>query len=226
MSDEKQERQPEDSIGFMRQIEQEADESLHPLLQKIVDNIKVIGIALVAIILAVGGYSWYKYNQQTELQAAREKLGHIRLLSDNDQKIKELESFLQKAPADLTTAARLEIIREYENRKSYDNCAEQWEKLSLSNDKELKTIALIGLANSNARLGKFDEALQAIQKAQENAGEYYKTSLIGLTGNIAEMGQKWDVALTAYETLKDDLNITNKGFIEYKINTIKQKTQG
>ncbi len=215
--------QPTAQPGFMEQIEQEANESLHPLLQKVVDNIKVIGLVLFLIVAGVGGYAWYGNNQKGKMTAAREKLGQIAMEKAPEKKIAALTSFLGTSPAELQTAIRLELIKTYQAQQDYDNSLKQWEKLATSQDKTIKTLALLGQANDNVQLKKFESALPLLQEAKTVAGKAYTTIITSQIGNVAEQAGKWQEALTAYEELKNDIHIANKDFIHYKINQIKQQ---
>ncbi len=215
--------QPVSQTGFMEQIEQEANESLHPLLQKIVDNIRLIGLTLLVIIGSVGGYAWYQNNQESKMATAREKLGTIAMEKDAGKKIEALNAFLGKAPAQMKTAIRLELIQTYQLQQDYKSSLQQWDKLAASTDKTIKTLALLGQANDNVQLKQFDKALSQLKQAKDVAGEAYTTIISSQIGNVAEQAGKWQDALGAYEDLKNDIRITNKDFINYKINQLKQQ---
>ena len=96
------------------------------------------------------------YAAEKEMTAAREKLGDMAMEQEAEKKIKALSAFLTTAPKQMETAIRLELIQAYQSQQDYDNSLKQWEKLATSKDKTVKTLALLGQANDNVQLKKFD----------------------------------------------------------------------
>jgi hypothetical protein len=96
---------------IIQEIEEEVDETIHPFLEKILNNLKPIGITIAAIVLAAGLYSGYNFYQQSQQEKAANELGKILALKDNKAKADALEAFLKKTPEALKVGVQLEMAR-------------------------------------------------------------------------------------------------------------------
>jgi glucose uptake protein GlcU len=71
------------TTDILKTIEQEMDSDIHPLLKKILDNIKPIGIAIGGIVVAasrhISGVTSY---QESQHEKAVSELGGIMILAD------------------------------------------------------------------------------------------------------------------------------------------------
>ena len=65
------------SQGVMEELEGEVNEDLHPLLKKVEEHIKTIGLVVGLIILSAAAYSGYDYYQEKSFEQAKTKLGDI-----------------------------------------------------------------------------------------------------------------------------------------------------
>ena len=90
-------------------IEQEMDSDIHPLLKKILDNIKPIGITIGGIVVAVAVYSGVTTYQESQREKAVSELGVIMTMADQTARIQKLEAFAASGPKELRSAAQLEL---------------------------------------------------------------------------------------------------------------------
>jgi type II secretory pathway pseudopilin PulG len=89
---------------IIKTIEQEMDSDVHPLLKKILDNIRPIGIAVGGIVAAVAVYSGFNAYQSSQRDKAVSELGAIIILDDQAARTSKLEAFVSSGPADLRPA--------------------------------------------------------------------------------------------------------------------------
>lgn len=216
----------EQQEGALGALGEEIDESLHPLLQSLVDNIKFIVGAIVALILAVGGYAVFDAVQASKVAEAQERLLNITKQEDPAKRAEAIESFLSEAPSAMHAGIKLELASTLSDAGEHDRAAAIWKELAQSNVADMSIIAKSGLAAELSRTGDHKGAMDVLKGLTENAPSSYESMLLHRLAYEAEMAESWDVALSTWEKLLETNPSGNNGFIESKISSARAKAQG
>ena len=209
-------------------IASEINEQVSPLLKKITENLKQIGLIFGAVILVAAVITGYRYYRVKTLQNAQAQWGHILIQNNPEQRIKDLETFLPEAPDTIQPAIRLQIASQALEHEDYDRSAASWKKIAANPpEQELETIAEIGLAEALHLQGQTAQALDILKQLQQKAPEAFKQNIHYALAAMAEASRDWTASLQAYEQLKSesDLTGTNSEYIDHKIDQLQQKIQ-
>ena len=123
---------------ILKTIELEMDTDIHPLLKKILDNIKPIGIAVVGIVTAVAIYSGVTSYQEAQHAKAVSELGSIMILADKSARTEKLEAFAQSGPQELRPAVQLELAQISMNEGNFDKAASAWQAPALKTTRQVQ----------------------------------------------------------------------------------------
>lgn len=208
-------------------VTSEINEQVSPLIKKITENLKQIGIVFGAIILVAAGVTGYRYYRIQSLEKGRAQLGSIMLQADPGQRAVALEDFLSEAPKKMRPAIRLQLASQAMDSGQHQLAAKYWESIASKTDNpDLRVIARIGLAKTMHLQGQSAKGLKALNQLSQQAPERYREQINQALANMAEAAGDWNAALQAYERLKSDSGLTggNSGYLKYKINQLQQKT--
>ena len=214
-------RTPEHDI--LKTIEQEMDSDIHPLLKKILDNIKPIGIAVGGVVAAVAVYTGVSSYQSSQHEKAVSQLGSIMVLDDQAARAEKLQSFVQSGPEGLRPAAQLELARIFMDSGEYDKAAAAWK--ALAPNANMKTLAGLGEAKALVFKGDYAGAVTILSALKKDAGEEFAGAISANLAFAAEKAGQADLAIAEYEALKTKES-GNDAFLDYKIGKLKAKTQG
>jgi predicted negative regulator of RcsB-dependent stress response len=206
--------------NILHRVEEEVNEEIHPLLQKIHDNVKLIGLVLGSVVLIAAGVTGYKYFKQTRLQNAKSTMSSLLTQNQGQELITALEGFLPEAPEAVKQAVRLELAKQSMEQESYEAAATYWQQAAQgSSDPNLRTVAGLGQAKALRFAGQPEQSLQLLESLQSEAPAEYERTLLYEVAVTAEAAGQWQRALTAYEELHSMAELTSKrgNFIEYKI---------
>ena len=212
--------------GALDRVQDEINEEIHPLLQKIHDHIKEIGIVVGAVILVAAGMTGYKFYRQKTVETARAELNRITSENQGQDAIKALQSFLPQAPNGMKQAVRFELATRSMESKDYDRAARYWLDIdSASEDSNLHVVATLGRAKALRLSGNLDQSLEVLDKLLKTAPDEYTQSINFERAAVAEENQQWQKALNAYQDLKSEASMTasNQGFLDYKIAQLQKK---
>ena len=207
-------------------ISSEINEQVSPLLKKLTENLKQIGLVFGAIILVAAVVTGYKYYRITTLENAQARMGEIMLQDDPLKRIKDLEAFLPDSPKKLKPAIRLQIASQAMEHGEYELAAEYWERISSTQqDEELAVIASIGRANALHLQGETGQAMDILSGLQREAPEAFSQNINYALASVAEASQDWETSLKAYEQLKSASGLTgsNTEYLEHKITQLQEK---
>ncbi|WP_457571620.1 tetratricopeptide repeat protein [Desulfovulcanus sp.] len=208
--------------NIIQEIEEEVDETIHPFLEKILNNLKPIGITIAAIVLAAGLYSGYNFYQQSQQEKAANELGNILALKDNKAKANALEVFLKKAPEPLKIGVQLELARVYMQNKDYKQAAQTFGRLQ-EVDEIFKPVAVLGQVKALELNKQYAQALEILEKNKQAFPKEYNDQVAQRIAFLAEKVEDWTKALAAYEELKANVQGGETKFFDYKIQTLKKK---
>ena len=208
---------------IIQEIEEEVDETIHPFLEKILNNLKPIGITIAAIVLAAGLYSGYNFYHQSQQEKAANELGKILALKDNKARVGALEAFLKKTPEALKIGVQLELARVYMQNKDYKQAAQAFAKLARVADESLKPVAVLGQVKALELNKQYGQALEILEKNKQAIPKEYSDQVAQRIAFLAEKVEDWTKALAAYEELKANAQGVETKFFDYKIQTLKKK---
>ena len=214
---------------FLQRIEGEADSSLHPLLEKIMNNLKLIGLIIGLVVLIAGGISGYKLYDNHRMNQASSEFADILSEQDPEVRAQALKNFSQSAPAGLSTGINLELAQALMQNKDYQQAADKFAELK-SADKDLKAMAVLGQAKALQLANKYEKALALLEKNKDDIFEGYSRPLINMIAFSAEQSQNWQKALSAYQELKEKNGMgqgqDETAFFDYKIKEMQEKMAG
>jgi len=209
--------------NILHTIEQEMDTDLHPLLKKILDNIKPIGVTVVTIIVLVAAYSGVSTYQSSQKNQASSELGTILILNDQATRMERLTTFAHSGHKDLRLVAYLELAKSYMDTGEYAQAANAWKEVALHHSPEVQTIAGLGEAKALIAQGEFAQAVEVLTKLKGKTGPGLTAIISSTLVFAAEKAGQKDVALAEYEALKAQ-GEGNSDFLNYKINQLKTKS--
>lgn len=208
---------------ILKTIEQELDQDMHPLLKKILDNIKPIGLAVGGIVIAVAVYSGVNSWQQSRHDTAVSELGRIMVLGDQAARAEKLQAFSLSGPADLRPAAQLELARIYTEAGEHDKAIEAWKAVGQNAD--MRVVAGLGEARALMLKGDHAAAVGVLSGLKKDAGEEFAGAISSSLAFAAEKAGQTDLAIAEYEALKSRSG-GDDTFLNFKINQLKAKAQG
>ncbi|UTF51686.1 hypothetical protein NLA06_07320 [Desulfomicrobium sp. ZS1] len=202
-------------------IEQEMDSDIHPLLKKILDNIKPIGITVGGIVVAVAVYSGVTTYQESQHEKAVSELGVIMTMADQTARIEKLEAFTASGPKELRSAAQLELARIFMDQNEYEKAAGAWRSVGQSTD--IRVIAGLGEAKALILKGEHAKAVEILSGLKKDASQEFLPAISANLAFAAEKAGQIDLAISEYEALKSKES-GNEAFLDYKIGTLKSKS--
>jgi hypothetical protein len=202
-------------------IEQEMDSDIHPLLKKILDNIKPIGITIGGIVVAVAVYSGITSYQESQREKAMSELGVIMTMADQGARIEKLEAFAASGPEELRSAAQLELARIYMDQNDYEKAAGAWQAIGKTTD--IRVIAGLGEAKALILKGDHAKAVEILSALKKDAGQEFLPAVSANLAFAAEKAGQIELAISEYEALKSKES-GNEAFLDYKIGALKSKS--
>lgn len=205
-------------------VEQGSKDDLHPLLRKITENLKLIGVVLGAIVLVAAGYSGFTLFKQRQIAAAQNELGQILTQQNPEQAAQAMADFLPQAPSSMRQGVRLEMARLSMEAEDYAQAQNAWQGLldSTPSEDPLHTVATFGLAKTQRLQDQPENALQTLEDIRGDIAEPYRQFLLTELAATAEAAQEWQTAISTYKTLRDSQDTRQKDFLEYKINQLQK----
>ncbi|MFP4167552.1 MAG: tetratricopeptide repeat protein [Desulfonatronovibrionaceae bacterium] len=214
---------------FAQQIESEADSTTNPILEKILNNLRLIGITLGGIILIAAAYSGHRLYQDHQAEQASAKLNEIQALEDPAARAENLAEFTENAPKDVAVAVQLELARALMQTQDFEAAAREFSALG-NMDGDLRPIAILGRAKALQLAGKYEEAFNMLVENRDKMPEAYDRALQNMLAFAAEKSGHWDAALSAYQELKAASGMLQEqgksGFFDYKIQQMQEKVAG
>jgi hypothetical protein len=202
-------------------LEQEMDSDMHPLLKKILDNIKPIGIAIGVIVAVVAVYAGVTSYQQSRYEKAVSELGDIMILADQGARAKKLQAFAQSGPKELRSAVQLELARIFMDQKDFEKAAGAWR--SAGQNADIRIIAGLGEAKAFILGGEPAKAVEILSAIKKDASQEFAPAISANLAFAAEKAGQTDLAISEYEALKSK-NGGNEAFLDFKIGMLKSKS--
>lgn len=209
----------------LEQIKKIVPSTSERLFEFLVDNLKPIAIACVALLLAVALYEGVDHWRTGKAAKAADALGVI-LIEKTEPKarVQALEDFLKDAPSSLKPTVQLELAAAAMIDKQYDKAALAWTDLEGSSSPDVKAIAGLGHAKSLLLSGKAQEALTLLEALKTKAPDSYKTAITRQIAVTAEQAGNTQTASAAYKELTEKEEGAGKPYFEFKANQFKTKS--
>lgn len=204
-------------------LTEEVDVSLHPLLQTIVDNIKLIVGVIVGLILVVGGYAAYGSIHASRVAKAQTELATLIAMPDPAERAKALEAF--DAPSSLGTAVQLELAGALTAMGEHDRAAAIWQQLTHVGVADLGLVAALGQATELNKAGKYADAAAVLAGLRGNVPDGYKAMVLHRLAYASEQSGDWNTALSCWQELQDINTSEDNGFVHGKIVNAKAKLE-
>ncbi|WP_027180491.1 tetratricopeptide repeat protein [Maridesulfovibrio bastinii] len=206
---------------LLGQFQDSVPDSIHPFLNFLLENAKLILGIVAAIIIIAAGYAIMQHSQQKALDQAASQLGAIMIQYHGADQIKQLEKFQTEAPSEMKNSVDLALARAYMDASQFDKAAAAWKDIAAKKD-TFSSIAVIGQAKSLILGDKPDEAISLLQGLQSKTGETYKATINRLLASAAVMSGNNELAIQAYQALMTD-NPTERMYYESKVAELKAK---
>ncbi len=210
--------------GLLDKIMSEADETAHPFLQKIQEHQKLIILILATIVLVTAVYSGYNFFQERAQQQAMQEMNRIMAIQAEQERIEALNDFLDRAPQAMRGGILLEITRIHMDAGRYEQAASSFERLG-EIDSTLRPVAILGQAKALEFLEEYDQALEVLEKGEGEIPAEFTNQFNVQKAFTAEQAGEYTKALEAYEGLLLEAHGIDDGFIQYKIENLRQKIE-
>ena len=210
--------------GLLDRLMSEADETAHPLLHKIQEYQTIILTVVVAVVIGAASYSGYTFFTERAQQQAQEEINEILAMQDQEERIQALENFLEDAPGAMQGGALLELTRIYMDTGKYQQAADAFSRLEKKDD-SLQPMALLGRAKAYELMQNYSRSLDILQGASGEIPEEFKSQYHTQKAFVAEQAGNYQQALEAYKSLMQQAHGADDGFIRYKIDSLRKKTE-
>ena len=209
--------------GLIDRIESEAVDTIHPILQWILDNLKLLGLAAALLLLTVAGYSGFAYYQERARTEAQNRLGVILAQNQGPELISGLQEYIG-SESHYRTKALFELAQAQMETGQYAAAAASWDQLARTKQNDLRTVALMGKARALGLGGSPAESLALLLNLRDSAPAPFVDNLQLQIAETAESAGELKTALTAYEALRQSAqDEANAAFYDYKIVIIKDQ---
>ncbi|MCA1946320.1 MAG: hypothetical protein LDL30_13755 [Desulfovibrio sp.] len=175
----------------------------HPLLVWIQSNLKLLGVVILVILLAVASMSLARWNKETARKQAAAALGTLLLTANSTAAAAELEAFIQAAPEPVRTGAMLSLAELYMATEDYAKAAEVWAGVTIKAKQPMKLTAEMGRAQALVLAGKAQEALPLVRSLEKDAPASFAKPLLRLKAQAAEAAGDYQEAIAAWAALME-----------------------
>lgn len=208
--------------------EPQLGDDMHPLLKKLVENIKPIAIGFGVLILVFGGYGIYDYVQTRRLESSSALLGEIILSTSGEERVKALQQFVEQAPGALKTSGLLELAGALQGLEQYEEAVAVWQRIEGRADPNMLPVAKLGRAQALTMAGKAGQALELLEAYKAAAPESYQVEINKFIAETAEDAGETDKALAAYREMEQSENLgqSTREFLKFKIGKLEKKSRG
>ncbi|OEU70484.1 MAG: hypothetical protein BA863_00875 [Desulfovibrio sp. S3730MH75] len=206
---------------ILDQVQEAAPESIHPLLDFLIKNGKMIVIGIVAILVIAAGASGYQYTQEQKKLKAQSELGAILIKYSGTKKAEELATFLATAPAEMKPAVELALAKAWMDDSKFMKAEAVWAEIAKGND-AMAPVASIGQAKCLILADKPEEAVKILTALKNTSGDTFGSTIDRLLAQAADKSGNTQLAIQAYQGLLTN-NPAQRLYFESKIKELKAK---
>lgn len=204
-------------------LEENVPDKLHPILEFVVENLKLIGAAIAAILIAVGAYAgWEAWTEHT-IETTQNELGKIVVQQRGTAKVEKLEAFLETAPEAVKPQVTLELAKARMENGDYEAAAQTWTAFQKMDEPSMETVAELGRTKSLMLAGKNQEALEALKVLKTKAPNPYARLVDIQLATAAEAAGDWPTAYASYQALLSTEDTAGAAFIQAKLDELSRK---
>ncbi|GAB1410899.1 hypothetical protein MASR1M90_20530 [Desulfovibrionales bacterium] len=208
--------------GILRTIEQEMDTDMHPVLKKILEHIKPIGLGIGILVAGVAIYAWFSSYQEEQAHRIASQLGQILVADSPKERISQLTALQASAPQSIQPAIALELAKSYLEADDFAQAERTWQALATQGLADVQEVARLGEAKSLIMAGKYAEAAALLRTLKAGASDEFISLIANTLAFAEEQAGNTQAALAEYQSILDK-EPSSAPFIEYKITQLKQK---
>ncbi|WP_320007807.1 tetratricopeptide repeat protein [Maridesulfovibrio sp.] len=206
---------------ILNQVHESTPDSLHPVLDYIIKNGKLIAAGIAAIILIAGGAAGFKYMNQQQLITAQSEMGSILIKYSGEEQVKALADFEKDAPSSMKPAVQLALAKSLMEISRFADAKAAWAAVGKSSP-EMAPVAGLGEAKCLILDNKAAEALPILEALKNSAGEEFAATIGRVQAEAAEQAGKFQLAIDAYQGLLAS-SPQEAPYFKIKINELKAK---
>lgn len=205
------EKKPRSAAPTAEELLQNVPEELHPVLRKLLDNLRTVGLAAAVILAVAAVAAVIQHVRGSSLDKARAELGRILLQPAATARIEALEKLAADAPEAVLPAVRIELAAALTAAGEHAKAEAVLDKLAKDAPPSLATPAAMAKAAALSRRGEHRAALAALLAARQGAPQDYALPLArqaaaeAMLAGDAEAQRK---ALTEIKTLDPERSAT------------------
>lgn len=219
MAEEQKKSQQIDLAG----LEENVPDRLHPVLEFVVENLKLIGAVIAAILIVVGAYAGWEAWSEHKVSTTQNELGKIVVQKRGAAKVEALEAFLKDAPEAVRPQATLELAKARMESGDYEGAAQTWTAFKEMDEPGMETVAELGRTKSLMLAGKNQEALEALKALKPTASKPYARLVDIQLASAAEAAGDWPTAYASYQALLSTEDTAGAAFIQAKLDELSKK---
>lgn len=208
--------------GILRTIEQEMDADMHPLLKKILEHIKSIGLGIGILIVGVALYAWFTSYQAEHKNRSASQLGQVLIVNSPAERIAQLTAMLGSAPQSIQPAIHLELVSSCLELKDFAQAERSWQALAQLGLADIQDIAQLGTAKSLMLAGNYAEAAAILRTLKAGTSDEFVSLVANTLAFAEEQAGNTQAALAEYEAIKDK-EPSSSPFVDYKITQLKSE---
>lgn len=208
----------------LKTLEQNVPDRLHPLLDFLLGNLRIIGYGVAGLLVLVAAYGVVSGMRASSLENSREELGLIVVQKTGSERVAALEEYARKAPDGVRPKALLELARAGMDDKQYDKAVEAWKQVEGLGDPELTLTARMGQAKSLMLGGKNKEAVAMLTAMVASVPQPLKRAVNAQLASAAEAAGDIPQAVRAYQELASSAqNDEDRPYLNAKIEQLKAR---
>jgi predicted negative regulator of RcsB-dependent stress response len=198
------------SPDLLQALQHEADTTVHPLLQWILDHLKAIGAAMGLAVVAAAGWTAYDHYREITIQRQRDAIAQLAQAPATPETVEKLLFLAQHNP-EVRLAALLEAVRKAESTHTTDIWAE-----IARHDTPIRPAARLAQAQVLLEAGRHTEAWTLL--TEEAWPEGFRALALQAKAFAAEQLGKTAEAVAAYSELHK--LVPSSAYLEAKITAL------
>ncbi len=218
---------PQQKPDLKHRVQEEINQEINPLVEKIQRHLKKIALVIGGIILISASVTGYRYYKQQALSQAKEQFSQILVQKQGAEKIAALEELAKQAPGSMQRGVRLELARSCMELERFTEAAAHWKEVAASapQGSNMAVIATLGQAKALRLNGQAGQSLELLQGLADKISDTYKRSVNLELAVTAEEAKEWSTALEAYQRLQSQTDLADRrdDYFAYKISQLEEK---
>lgn len=214
---------PQEKNPLADRFEGEIGSESRQLYEKLMDHWQVIAASAVAVLLLTAGYGGYSAYQERRMTQAQEALTQAVLEFQGAQRVAALEELQGDLPKAMLPRFWLESAKAAAQQEDWDKALQFWKMLSEGGSDTWALLARMGQSTALLHLGRPQEALAELDRLHAQAPESMRPVVLQQVAEAAEMAENWERAVAAYEELRSMEDLPQPGFLDFKLNEIRQR---